>query len=191
MFNNSLRVSLDFGINKLQATLISNTVRSNARLKLAKKQAKAKQYPEAEFWLFENYSLSFSTLSSKNNKIISKNCTKNKCVCFYEVIWLMAMKMKLKMKNGSHRYDINRPRPRYGQKYTKYKICLSKMMVICVKQHFSNIWNSIYEKVKQRWGWFENEGCLWRQHVFYCQHRYHGLKFWNTLYLETLWHVIM
>ena len=24
----------------------------------------------------------------------------------------------MKMKNSSHRYDINRPRPRHGQKYT-------------------------------------------------------------------------
>ena len=35
------------------------------------------------------------------------------------------MKMRLKMKNRSHRYDINRPRPRYGHKYTKYKMCFS------------------------------------------------------------------
>ena len=32
---------------------------SNTRLKLAKNQAKAKQHPEAEVLLFENYSLSF------------------------------------------------------------------------------------------------------------------------------------
>ena len=44
----------------------------------------------------------------------------------------MTMKMRLKMKNKSHRYDINRPRLRYGHKYTKYKICLSVMMVICL-----------------------------------------------------------
>ena len=28
--------------------------------------------------------------------------------------------MRLKMKNRSHRYDINRPRPKHGHKYTKY-----------------------------------------------------------------------
>ena len=32
------------------------------------------------------------------------------------------MKMRLKMKNRSHRYDINRPRPRNGHKYIKYKM---------------------------------------------------------------------
>ena len=60
------------------------------------------------------------------------------------------MKIRLKMKNRSHRYDINRPMPRPGHKYTKYEMCLSKIMVICIKQHLSNIWSSIYEKVKQQ-----------------------------------------
>ena len=59
------------------------------------------------------------------------------------------------MKNISHRYDINRPRPRHGHKYTKYKMCLTIMMVMCIKQHLSNIWSSINEKVKQHWGWVE------------------------------------
>ena len=30
------------------------------------------------------------------------------------------MKMRLKMKHKSHRYGVNRPRPRHGLKYTKY-----------------------------------------------------------------------
>ena len=47
--------------------------------------------------------------------------------------------MKLKMKTGSHRYDINRTRPRHGHKYTKYKMHLSMMMVLYTKQHLSNI----------------------------------------------------
>ena len=34
----------------------------------------------------------------------------------------MAIKMRLKMNNKSHRYDITRPRPRHGHKYTIYKI---------------------------------------------------------------------
>ena len=32
------------------------------------------------------------------------------------------MKMRLKMKNKSHIYDINRPRPRHGDKCTKYNV---------------------------------------------------------------------
>ena len=51
------------------------------------------------------------------------------------------------MKNWTHRYDINWPRPSDGHKYTKYKMCLSIMMATCIKQHLSNIWSSIHEKV--------------------------------------------
>ena len=51
----------------------------------------------------------------------------------------MTMKMRLKMKNRSSRYDINRPRRGHGCKYTRYKICLDIMMIICIKQHLSNI----------------------------------------------------
>ena len=49
------------------------------------------------------------------------------------------MKIRLKMKSRSQEYDINRLRLIYGQKYTKYKMCLSKMMVIFIKQHLNNI----------------------------------------------------
>ena len=45
---------------------ISNTFIRNARLKLAKCQANNKQHSKTEFWLFENYSPSSSTLPSKN-----------------------------------------------------------------------------------------------------------------------------
>ena len=45
-------------------------------MKLAKNQAKAKQHPEDELLLFENYSLSLSTLSIKNNRRRSKKCIK-------------------------------------------------------------------------------------------------------------------
>ena len=60
--------------------------------------------------------------SNKNNKRYSKKCAKN------------------------------RPRPRNGHKYTKYKLCLSIMMIICIKQHLSNILSSVHEKVNQRRG---------------------------------------
>ena len=39
----------------------------------------------------------------------------------------MKMKMRLKMKNRSSRYDINRPSRRHGYKYTKYKTGLDIM----------------------------------------------------------------
>ena len=65
---------------------LNNTFISNARLKLAKNQAKAKHHPEAEPLLFENYSLSPFTLSSKNYRRYSKRCTKNKYVYLNEAI---------------------------------------------------------------------------------------------------------
>ena len=35
--------------------------------------------------------------------------------------------MKMKIKNRSQTYDINRPRPRHGDKYSKYKKSLNMM----------------------------------------------------------------
>ena len=49
-----------------------NTFISNARLKLTKNQANAKEHPEAELLLLENYSNSSSKLSSKDNRTYSK-----------------------------------------------------------------------------------------------------------------------
>ena len=68
--------------------------------------------------------------------------------------------MRLKIKIGSHRYDIKRPRSRHGHKYTKYKMCFSIVIVICIKQHLSNIWSWIHEKVKQHWGWVKKKALL-------------------------------
>ena len=45
--------------------------------------------------------------------------------------------MQIKMKNRWHKYDINWPRSRNGHEFGKNK------------QHLSNIWISIGEKVKQ------------------------------------------
>ena len=37
----------------------------------------------------------------------------------HENIQLIIMKMKIKMKNRSHKYDINRPVSRHGHKHSK------------------------------------------------------------------------
>ena len=47
--------------------------------------------------------------------------------------------MKMKIKNTSHRYEINRPSYRHGCKYSKYKKCLSMMILMCIKQHLNKI----------------------------------------------------
>ena len=57
----------------------------NARLNLAKNQAKAKQHTEAELLLNENYLPSSSTLSSRSNSRYSKKCTKSNHICLNEV----------------------------------------------------------------------------------------------------------
>ena len=46
------------------------------------------------------------------------------------------MKTRQKIKNKSHRH-----------KYTKYKVYLSVIMAICIKQHRSNIGSSIRENL--------------------------------------------
>ena len=38
-----------------------------------------------------------------------------------------------------------------------FKKCISMMMIICIQQQLSKIWSSIHEKVKQHWGWYEQE----------------------------------
>ena len=58
------------------------------------------------------------------------------------------------MKKRSHRYDINRPRPRHGHKYKMYEVPQNDDGSM-IKQHLSNIWSSIHVKVKQHWGWVE------------------------------------
>ena len=59
------------------------------------------------------------------------------------------------MKIDSRKYGINRSRCRHGHKYSNHMKCLSMMMLICIKEHISNIWSSVYENVKQHWGWVE------------------------------------
>ena len=59
---------------------------SNTKVKLTKNLAKAKQHLQTELLLFENYSCSSSTLSSKNSKKYSKTrAKKKKYVCFNDI----------------------------------------------------------------------------------------------------------
>ena len=52
---------------------------------------------------------------------ILKNKQKNMNICIYEIMQLIIIKMEMKVKNRSHRYDINRPKFRHGHKHSKYK----------------------------------------------------------------------
>ena len=40
------------------------------------------------------------------------------------------------------------------------------MMVICIKQHLSNIWSWIYEKVQQHWGLVEKKRIAYKKDVY-------------------------
>ena len=55
-------------------------------VKFAKNQEKAKQDPEAEQFLFENYLLSSPTLLSKDNRKYSRKCTKNYLKCLQKMV---------------------------------------------------------------------------------------------------------
>ena len=66
------RDSRPFFFYGLHAFFIRNPFISNGKLKLAKNQANAKQHPEADLLLFENYSHSSFILSSKNKSTYKK-----------------------------------------------------------------------------------------------------------------------
>ena len=72
--------------------------------------------------------------------------------------------MKMKMRNRSHRYDANKYRPRHGPNYKK---CLSMMVLICIKQHLSNNWSSIHEKVKQQRGRVKKKALLIKKGAYW------------------------
>ena len=92
---------------------------------------------------------------------------KNKCFCFNEVVWLWQWKWGWNWKKRSHRYNIERPRPRHGHKYTKYKMCLSIMMVLCIKQHLSNIWSWIHKKLRNTDASLKKKALLIKKSVYY------------------------
>ena len=67
--------------------------------------------------LLENYVVSSSTLSSKDNRRYSKKCAKNKYVYLNE----NGKENEAENENRSSRYDINRPRRRHGHTYVLSK----------------------------------------------------------------------
>ena len=96
-------------------------------------------------------------------KHVQKKCLLN------EIIWLITRKMKVKVKNWSHRYDINWPR--HGHKIQK---CISMMILTCNKLYLSCIWSAIHEKVKEHWSWVEKRRCLYKKTCI-CHIRYRSI----------------
>ena len=52
------------------------------------------------------------------------------------------------MKNRSFRNGIKRLRPSHRHNYTKHKMYVNTMMIVCTEEYLSRIWSSIHEKVK-------------------------------------------
>ena len=69
-----------------------------------------------------------------NPKIIGhilKKSQKNKYICIHETMWLIIMKIKIKMKNRSHRYDISNLALGKDKIIVNVK-CLSMVKLMCV-----------------------------------------------------------
>ena len=99
---------------------ISNTFRGNTSWNWLKiKQSQEKPW----VWTFALGNL-LAFIPHSHQKVIQdivKSWAKQKCFCFNEIIWLVIKKMKVKIENRSHRYDINRARSKHGPKHSKYK----------------------------------------------------------------------
>ena len=91
----------------------------------------------------------------------------------------MTKNMKLKMKNRLHRYDINKPGHSHGHICTKYKMCLNIMTALCIEQHLSNIWSSIYKNVKRHCGWVKEKALFLKKIVYSDNYSITSGSLWN------------
>ena len=79
-----------------------------------------------------------------------------------------------KQKNRSQRYDINKPSPRHGHKYTKYKMYLSIMMVI-FKQHLTTFEAQFMKKLSNTDAELKKKSVAFKKSVYY-----EWLYSWNS-----------
>ena len=148
--------------SNLHVFFISNTFIRNSRLKLVKNQAKLNNTLTLNFCYSKISCLFYPRSHPKIIGDILKNIQKTSThVSLNKVTYLTPMKMKVKIKNRSHRYDINWRRPRHGPQYTKYKMYLNIIMVICIKQHLSNIWSSIKKKAYDKQKTYDEHWMQW------------------------------
>ena len=96
-------------------------------------------------------------------------------VLIHEIIRLIIMKMKIKIKNRSHRHDINRPSSRRAHKYSKYKKCLTMMMLIYIKQHQSNIFQVQFKKKLSNTEAELKKSVAYKKSVYLCLVRVRGV----------------
>ena len=57
------------------------------------------------------------------------------------------------------------------------------MILICIKQQLSNIWISVYEKIKQQWGWVEKKALSIKKRVCHDNPLHNFLKIWRENWL--------
>ena len=88
-------------------------------------------------WTFAIIYILYSHYHPKIIGHILGNKKKIKCV---DICTINHSEMMMKIENRYNRYDINSPRS--SPRYSKYKNCLRIMMLICMKQHLSNIWKA-------------------------------------------------
>ena len=60
-------------------------------------------------------------------------------VCIHEFIRLIMMKIRMKIKNGSYRYDLGVD--------MDTNIVKKKVLLLYIKQHLSNMWSSFMKKL--------------------------------------------
>ena len=112
---------------------------SKVRLNLAKNQANVKQHLRLNFSYLIIIQILDPRYHPKLMRHILKNKPKSKRVFIHKITRLIIMKMKMKIKNRSHKYGINRHWSRHGHKYNKNKTYLSMTMLLCITQQLSNI----------------------------------------------------
>ena len=101
--------------------LISSTFIGNARLKLGKKiKPMLSNTLRLNLWHPETIGILHPRYHLTITGNILKNKQKNKHVCIHEIMQLIIMKMKTKMKIDSRKYGINRPRCRGKHKYSEH-----------------------------------------------------------------------
>ena len=65
-----------------------------------------------------------------------KKCTKTIVYLLMTLLYMNnGYQNEAKNEKSITKCDLNRPSPRHGHRFTKYKTCLSKMMVKFIKQH--------------------------------------------------------
>ena len=57
------------------------------------------------------------------------------------------------------------------------------MILICIKLQLSNIWSSVYEKIKQQWGWVEKKALSIKKRVCHDNPLHNFLKIWRKNWL--------